>query len=138
MRGIDDVLRQLAFASRARPGLRPADTSDIIATSRTNNAREGVTGVLLYSGESFIQLVEGSDAAIAMLWRRLIVDDRHRGLSSLYGGAVAERAFSAWRAGYVAEASIGPMLVRWRGLAPALPEDEVERLRAFLRSAETF
>jgi hypothetical protein len=57
----DDVLRQLAFASRARPGLRPTDTSAIIATSRVNNAREGVTGVMLYSGESFLVLVEGAD-----------------------------------------------------------------------------
>ena len=132
------MLRQLAFASRARPGLRPSDTSDIIATSRANNARDGVTGVLVYSGESFLQIVEGSDAAIATLWRRLIADDRHRSLASLYGGNVAERDFTGWRAGYIAEASIAPMLERWRGLAPALPNDEIERLRTYLRSAEAF
>ena len=135
---VDIVLRQLAFASRPRPGLRPADTSAIIATSRANNARAGVTGVLVYSGESFLQLVEGSDGAITALWRRLIVDDRHRGLASLYGCPVPERAFADWRAGYIAEERITPMLARWRGLAPTLPHDEIEHLRAFLRGAEAF
>ena len=68
------VLRQIAFASAARPGLKPADTSAIIAASRTNNARKGITGVLVYSGESFLVLVEGPDDALAVLWRRLILD----------------------------------------------------------------
>ena len=132
------MLRHLAFASRARPGLRPADTSAIIATSRTNNARDSVTGVMLYSGESFLALVEGTDPTISSLWRRLLVDDRHRQLASLHGGSIAERWFVDWRAGYVAEQSVAPLVFRWRAFAPALPATEVERLRTFLGEAQSF
>jgi hypothetical protein len=133
-----NVLRQIAFASAARPGLKPADTSAIIAASRANNVREGITGVLVYSGESFLQLVEGPDDALAVLWRRLILDDRHRSLASIYGAETGDRWFADWRAGYVSEANLAPQIFRWRTFAPALPRPEVERLRAFLSEAQAF
>jgi hypothetical protein len=137
-RGDFVVLRQLAFVSRARAGLRPSDTSDIIGASRANNAREGVTGVLLYSGESFLQFIEGPDRALSALWRRLLVDDRHRHLSSLHAASVDARWFDDWRAGYFPEASLAPQLERWRAFAPALPPQELFGLRALLRDAQTF
>lgn len=133
-----DVVRQIAFSSRARPGLRPADTSNIIGTSRSNNARDGITGALIYSGESFLQLVEGADAALTALWRRLADDDRHRQLASLFDRAIAKRAFNAWRAGYMPEETLGSALTRWRGFARSLPAVEVDSLLDFLRDAETF
>lgn len=132
------MVRQLAFTSRARPGLRPSDTSEIIGASRANNARDGLTGVLVYSGDSFLQFVEGPDAALSELWRRLITDDRHRHLASLHDGSVPDRWFDDWRAGYVPEARLAPMLVRWRAWAPSLPACEIELLRDFLRATEAF
>ena len=132
------MLRQLAFASRVRPGLRSSETSDIIATSRANNARDAITGVLLYSGESFLQIVEGRDTAVGALWRRLVIDDRHRSLVTLFDVAERDRWFEDWRAGYLPEQQLAPPLGRWRALAPSLPADEVALLRALCESTPTF
>ena len=132
------MLRQLAFASRARPGLRSSETSDIIATSRSNNARDAITGVLLYSGQSFLQIVEGPDTTVGALWRRLAIDDRHRGLVTLFELAERDRWFDGWRAGYLAEQQLAPSLARWRALAPSLPADEVALLRELCDSTPTF
>jgi FAD-dependent sensor of blue light len=132
------VLRQLAFASRARLGLRASETSDLIATSRANNARDDVTGVLLYTGDSFLAIVEGRDAAIAALWRRLVIDDRHRSIVSLFDLAERDRSFQGWRAGYLPEQQLAPLLIRWRALAPSLPADEIAQLRALCESTPTF
>ena len=132
------MLRQLAFASRAKSGLRASDTSAIIGTSRANNARLGLTGVLVYSGASFLQFVEGDDDQLSALWRRLLADDRHRELASLHDGSAAARWFDDWRAGYMPEAILAPRLAHWRSLGPALPGDELAELREFLRNAETF
>ena len=131
------LLRQLAFASRARLGLRTAHTSELIATSRSNNARDGITGVLLYSGESFLQIIEGRDAAIGHLWRRLLLDDRHRELTTLFERS-GDRWFDDWRAGYVAELKLGPQLLRWRALAPSLPPDDITQIRDLCDGVETF
>ncbi|HVE51466.1 MAG TPA: BLUF domain-containing protein [Casimicrobiaceae bacterium] len=132
------MVRQIAFSSLARPGLRPADTSNIIGTSRSNNARDGITGALIYSGESFLQLVEGADAALTALWGRLAGDDRHRQLASLFDRSVAQRSFGDWRAGYMPEETLGSALTRWNGFTPPLPLVEVDALLEFLRDAETF
>ena len=122
------VLRQLAFASHARAGLRASETSEVIATSRSNNARDGITGVMLYTGESFVQIVEGPDAVVARLWRRLLLDDRHRGPTTLFDQTGAPW-YHDWRAGYVAEAVVAPLVLRWRALSPTLPPDDVAQLR---------
>lgn len=132
------MLRQLAFASRARPGLRASETSDLIATSRSNNARDSITGVLLYTGESFLQVIEGRDAAIGALWRRLLIDDRHRDLVCLFDRAESDGWFGGWRAGYLPERQLAPLLIRWRGLAPSLPANEVALVRALCESTPTF
>lgn len=132
------MLRQLAFASRARLGLRAFETSDLIATSRENNARDDVTGVLLYTGDSFLAIVEGRDAAISDLWRRLVIDDRHRSILSLFDLTERERRFEGWRAGYSPEHQLAPLLIRWRALAPALPVNEVAQLRELCERTPTF
>lgn len=132
------MVRQLAFTSRARAGLKPAETSSIIGASRSNNARDGVTGVLLYSGETFLQLVEGSDAALVSLWRRLLGDDRHRQVATLHDGSVHARWFESWRAGYMPELTLTAQLERWRAMAAPMPDDALEQLRSFLRDAEAF
>jgi Sensors of blue-light using FAD len=132
------VLRQLAFASRARPGLRASETSELIATSRSNNARDHITGVLLYTGESFLQVVEGQDEAVSGLWRRLVTDDRHDSIISLFDFGVDDACFDGWRAGYVSEYQLAPLLIRWRALAPSLPANEVAQLRALCESTPTF
>lgn len=131
------MLRQLAFASHARAGLRASETSEVIATSRSNNARDGITGVMLYTGESFVQIVEGPDGAIAQLWRRLLLDDRHRGPTTLFDHPGA-RWYDDWRAGYVAEAIVAPLLMRWRALSPTLPPDDIAQLRELCDATETF
>ncbi len=132
------VLRQLAFASRARLELRASETSDLIATSRSNNARDDITGVLLYTGDSFLQIIEGRDIAVSALWRRLAVDDRHHSIVSLFDRTERDRGFSGWRAGYVPEQQLAPLLIRWRGLAPALQDRDVAQLRALCETTPTF
>ena len=132
------MVRQLAFASRARAGLRSSQTSELIALSRENNARDGVSGILLYSGESFVSIVEGSDASISALWRRVLVDDRHRAIVSLFDVSSRAAWFEGWRAGYVPEPQLAPMIAEWKALAPSLSVDEIGRMRAFCDAAQTF
>ena len=132
------MFRQLAFASEIPAGLGAADTSTVIAALRASHARNHVTGVLLYSGHSFLQLIEGSEAATAASWRELLADGRHRNPAVLHEGITNERWFADWRAGYAPEAALAPLLVRWRGLAPTLPPAELEKLRRLLSETKTF
>ena len=132
------MFRQLAFASTASAGLRAADTSALISALRESHASAGITGVLLYSGHSFLQLIEGSDPAISASWRALLADGRQRNPVVLHDATTLSRWFPDWRAGYLAESSLTPFLARWKGFAPKLPPPEIDQLRMLLAATEAF
>ena len=132
------MLRQLAFASDAAAGLRAADTSALIVALRDRHARDGITGVLLYSGDSFLQLVEGSESATAECWRALLADGRHRNPVVLHDTTSPTSWFVDWRAGYAPDTMLAPRLLRWKALAPTLPLHELNELRMLLCDTKTF
>lgn len=73
----------------------------IVKQARANNATQGITGVLGFDGETFIQYVEGPREAIQTLREALSRDDRHVNFTVLSeGSGVPERAFSSWQLGY--------------------------------------
>ncbi|WP_287188715.1 BLUF domain-containing protein [Rhodovulum sp.] len=73
----------IVHVSQAARALRPHDLEDILEEARSYNARHGITGVLLFAeGEgryrgSFMQLLEGDEAAIEALRKRIFSDPRH-------------------------------------------------------------
>ena len=89
-------LRQLTYVSRARQGLTAGDVGAIIHVSRRNNRWAGVTGLLLYNGDSFLQALEGSHDAVREVARRIEADQRHCQVSYLSDRAVDRREFGEW------------------------------------------
>lgn len=67
-----------------------------------NNARDGVTGILLYSEKEgrFMQVIEGEQAAIRTLFAQIERDYRHRDLIKLADGPIPARNFTAWLMGF--------------------------------------
>ena len=74
---------------------------ELLRVSRANNARDGITGVLLYDDGSFIQAIEGPEPAIRALKRRLEADPRHQQVTTVLEELVAERQFGQWSMGFV-------------------------------------
>jgi hypothetical protein len=75
------VLTQLLYVSRSTiPADSPAlerDISQILSVSYMNNEKVGITGLLLFSGGFFCQLVEGPEAAVDDTFSRVENDSRH-------------------------------------------------------------
>ena len=93
------MITQLVYASSATTLFQPDDLADILAVSRRNNARCGVTGALLYSGGNVLQALEGTADAVEATYARVCADPRHRGVLMLYRGTAAERSFPDWAMG---------------------------------------
>ena len=77
-----------------------AEVGRICVQSRANNLRDSISGLLVFDGQAFCQLVEGPDPRIADLRGRLERDSRHRAMRVLQFGSVKERRFASWRLGY--------------------------------------
>lgn len=93
------VISQIVYASSAAGLFRPDDLADILAVSRRNNARDGVTGALLYSGGNVLQALEGPEAAVEATYARVHADPRHHGVLMLYRGTADARSFPEWAMG---------------------------------------
>ena len=57
-------LKQLVYVSQATRELYEADLARLLERIRPNNSAAGVTGMLLYDGGAFMQVIEGNEATL--------------------------------------------------------------------------
>lgn len=86
--------------------------SDILASSRRNNGRQGVTGVILVDGRTFAQVLEGPRQAVEATFERIRRDTRHDAISVLRGEITAVRTFAGWEMGCVGPSERGATLLK--------------------------
>ncbi|MEH3123929.1 MAG: BLUF domain-containing protein [Sphingomonas phyllosphaerae] len=72
------------------------DTAAILAASRRNNARDGLTGLLYTNGKRFLQALEGDAANVERALARITADPRHRAMVTLSCRDVGAREFGDW------------------------------------------
>ena len=90
----------LLYVSSSTRELGRDELLEILAKSRANNERLGVTGMLLYKGGNFMQVLEGPEDAVASLYNKILVDTRHRGAIVLLKEQRTERQFPEWSMGF--------------------------------------
>lgn len=89
-------LKSLTYTSLARLDLTDADLAAIHATARELNALDGITGLLVFNGTHFLQIIEGAESAIDDLLARLRRDPRHTGLEVRDERRIDARSFPDW------------------------------------------
>lgn len=87
---------QLVYISSAREQITAGMLDAILTKSRSNNERDGVTGLLITGTRRFLQALEGSEQAVWDAYARIKNDPRHHALVLLTGRAVETRAFGNW------------------------------------------
>jgi hypothetical protein len=68
----------------------------VLDVSRDNNAACGVTGMLVFCGGNFLQVLEGPAAAVQETFDRINVDPRHRDVQVILDVRIAARQFADW------------------------------------------
>ena len=91
---------QLLYASGTVGAPSQADLDAILESSRRNNARLGITGMLLHANGAFIQVLEGPEAEVRRLAARISHDRRHRNYMVLVERHAPAAAFSEWAMGF--------------------------------------
>jgi hypothetical protein len=95
------MLVRFLYASRPSGPLTRQQIDLILEQSRRNNPRAGVTGILCYTTELFIQVLEGGRDEVCKLFNGIISDDRHLDVRILVFEEISERRFSNWTMGQV-------------------------------------
>lgn len=89
----------LVYLSSATRLFSDAELDDILAVSRRNNARDGITGLLVYRDGDILQVLEGPEDAVRRTYARIAADPRHTRILVLDESRVDERAFADWAMG---------------------------------------
>ncbi len=94
-------LHTIVYVSHAAIELHDTDLELLLATSRRNNARDGITGVLLHRDGNFMQCLEGEPEAVRRTFARIERDPRHAGVIVLLDEPITERSFSRHSLGHL-------------------------------------
>ena len=88
------------YVSSATALLSEHELLDLLTTSRRNNRRLGITGMLLYKDGNFMQALEGPREAVERLEETIARDRRHHGMLTLLSGTADRRQFPEWAMGF--------------------------------------
>lgn len=105
------MLVRLLYASRPAAPLTTAVVDSILAQSRAHNPKLGITGVLCYSHDLFLQVLEGGRDEVCELYNTIVRDDRHDHVRILSYEEIAERRFGNWTMGHVDVTTVNPSLL---------------------------
>lgn len=88
--------RAIAYASEALPGLDPQRLTAMVEDAARFNHDAGITGVLLFDGQRFLQYIEGPEDALDVAYSRILGASSHREIVELARGRVGRRMFPCW------------------------------------------
>jgi hypothetical protein len=105
------MLVRCLYASRAAEPLPAAVLDEILAQSHRNNPRRGITGLLCFTSEVFVQVLEGGRDEVCELYNAIVRDGRHSQVRLLAYEEIAERRFGNWTMGQVDAKTVNPSLL---------------------------
>jgi hypothetical protein len=105
------MLVRCLYASRAASGTGGHALDEILAQSRRNNPKLGITGLLCVSNEVFIQLLEGGRDEVCDLYNAIVRDARHEHVRLLAYDEISQREFGNWTMGQVNLSKVNPSLL---------------------------
>jgi hypothetical protein len=114
------MLVRLLYASRAAAPVTAELIDSILHQSHEHNPKLGITGVLCYGGDVYMQVLEGGRAAVNGLYNTIVRDSRHREVMLLSYREIAERRFPGWTMGHVNLKKINPSLLLKHSELPEL------------------
>jgi len=91
---------QLIYISAANHQFTEEELDELLQAARVNNQSLNITGMLLFHEGSFIQALEGDQATVEQLYKKIGTDKRHVETKVLYRGEIPDRDFKNWSMGF--------------------------------------
>ena len=124
---------QLFYVSTAVAGFDPNEIQSILRSAHSFNPTQDLTGVMMYRGATFLQLLEGPEENVRALYAKIGKDKRHRNLMKLMERKTDTRLFNDWSMAYHEIGQIDLRLINeilsWRSLVSGDNVDDIQILR---------
>lgn len=97
---IENTLHTLVYLSTASQKFEEIELEKILSVSRENNSRLDISGVLIYGGGNFVQVLEGEKDKVHYLYDKIKDNEAHHGFITLLDRRIDKRLFAEWSMGY--------------------------------------
>ena len=104
-------LIRLVYASSVSDHLSQTDIELILKAAKKNNLDQGITGILYFNNNYFLQCLEGDREQVNALYNKIVNDSRHHRVVILNYQEIHGRDFHDWSMGYIPISSATKPLV---------------------------
>jgi hypothetical protein len=95
----EDTLHQIVYFSSPTRSMTLSEVRELLIKAQINNHFKDVTGMLLFDGDSFLQVLEGPKETVLALVKKIERDPRHAQFTSLVERQIPQRDFAEWSMG---------------------------------------
>jgi hypothetical protein len=113
------MLKSILYVSRSclDDNSSDAQVADIVSVAESRNTRLQVSGALVFTGDSFAQILEGGETELDDLMHSISRDRRHSDVRIIKVAEIEARLFGDWSMAYT-----GPSFYVNRHIKPLLAE----------------
>ncbi len=90
----------ISYVSTANPTLKDSDIQDLFEDIKSNNEKNNITGILMYSNGNFFQVLEGEKNKVRNLFNKIKVDYRHYDIIKIFDREIRHKAFSDYNSSF--------------------------------------
>jgi hypothetical protein len=91
---------RVTYVSHISEPLSSQQLLALLLQCRTNNAAQGITGMLIYGNGTFLQTLEGDEDVIDGLMEEISKDGRHEDIRLLTRRPIESRQYADWNMGF--------------------------------------
>jgi len=93
------ALLQIIYTSRAAVALDSSSLRELVADASRKNRAHGITGMLYCANESYLQVLEGDEKAVLLLYADILRDRRHDDIHTVVIRPIEQADFPNWSMG---------------------------------------
>lgn len=134
-------MKAICYISNFSENLSKKCVKQLATDVNKKNKLNDFTGLLIIKNKHFFQIIEGKDEAVDMLYKKIKIDNRHKGLIKLLDTKIEARIFRDYNSGkfevFQKFSNMKKLYLyfNWMKNADYLPADElIELTKNFLKN----
>ncbi len=91
---------RLVYVSTCAQSVELSDVQAILRVAQARNAEREISGMLCWSGEFFLQCLEGERGPVTQCFSQIVADRRHHSVELIVSSPTTVRWFGTWGMGF--------------------------------------
>ena len=94
------LLKTICYTSNPKRELSILELEALYDSSKRNNDKLSITGILVLHNNIFFQILEGEETVVNTLYQKIKKDPRHKNINEVLNFSIKEKTFNEFGVGY--------------------------------------